>query len=106
MSINASGAVVADASALVPSSHHGLRGGFYETRDQDGDVYAAMADGSVRCLPPGILSIKGPQASTNWPNIAAEQEHYLDKPEHCRQPFDSERLVPRTLVGEHRVESP
>jgi hypothetical protein len=71
LSIDTSGTVVADGAALVPSSHHGPRGGFYETRDQDGDVCAAMADGSVRYLPPGVLSIKGRRGRTNWPNIAA-----------------------------------
>ncbi len=43
-----------------------------ESYDQNcGDVYAALADGSVHCLPPGGLSTMGLRGRPNWPNIAA-----------------------------------
>ena len=68
LSIDISGTVPDDPFALVPSSNHG--GGLYDRRDHGGEIYAAMADGSVRCLPPGILLTKIPGTNFKWPKHA------------------------------------
>ena len=79
---------------LALSSKHGLRKTFFFTEDYGVDVSVAMADGSVKELPLGILSAKDlrkalqvdgcwedesfrrglfndPECRLNWPNIAA-----------------------------------
>jgi hypothetical protein len=84
-----------NASTLVPSSKHGPHSNFFCTYGDALGAYAAMADGSVRYLPPDCLSAerlpdllqiggcKGdgiesldnsyhhPHIRPNWPNIAA-----------------------------------
>ena len=71
LSVDALGTAGAESPALAPSSRHGPRTNFFWTYDHCSEVYAVMADGSVRCLPPGTLSTKAPQIRPNWPNIAA-----------------------------------
>jgi hypothetical protein len=69
LSINALDATEVESSALTPSSKHDPQSGFFLTYDHSG-FHAAMADGSVRFLPPGTLS-KASMVRLNWPNIAA-----------------------------------
>lgn len=94
LSIDAIKSAGSGSSALVPSSGHGPRSTFFLTYDPTPCVFAAMADGSVRCLPRELLSrgclpklleiggCKGLQLDNyddpyerhsrlNWPNIAA-----------------------------------
>ncbi len=75
------------SSTLVPSSGHGPRSTSFFTYDPRPCIFAAMADGRVRRLPPECLSpdrlprlleiggCKGVELEErpplNWPNIAA-----------------------------------
>jgi hypothetical protein len=92
--LDAVGEKDADSHALAISSNHGVRSNFFFTYDDVPCAHAAMADGSVRFLPPGsltpenlpkLLQIGGcrqvdleviansyaEHRRLNWPNIAA-----------------------------------
>ena len=56
LSLDALGTAGGESSALVPSSNHGPRDGFFYKYDRGSGVNVAMADGSVRYLPLGNLS--------------------------------------------------
>jgi prepilin-type processing-associated H-X9-DG protein len=88
LSLDALGVSQDKSPALVPSSNHGRREGFFFTYDYRAGVNVAMADGSVRFLRIGnrsiddlrkLLQIGGFKEEEigdlvrrlNWPNIAA-----------------------------------
>jgi hypothetical protein len=71
ISIDSAGMTESRSRELVPSSNHGRKSDFFQTYEHCCEINAAMADGSVQCLPVGSLSIDKPRIRWNWPNIAA-----------------------------------